>query len=92
LRRERVNVLLADIAMPGEDGYTLIRRLRSGHVPGMASIPAAALTAFAREEDRQLAMHAGFQMHLAKPVDASVLVLAVATLSRITRVAARDSV
>jgi signal transduction histidine kinase/ActR/RegA family two-component response regulator len=82
LQSEPVDVLLADIAMPGEDGYALIRRLRSGYVPGMASIPAAALTAFAREEDRQLAMHAGFQMHLAKPVNPSALVLAVATLSR----------
>ena len=55
LRRERVDVLLADIAMPGEDGYTLIRRVREGVVPVSASIPAAAITAFAREEDRLLA-------------------------------------
>jgi signal transduction histidine kinase/ActR/RegA family two-component response regulator len=85
LQSERVDVLLADIAMPGEDGYALIRRVRSGYVPGVAAIPAAALTAFAREEDRQLAMHAGFQMHLAKPVDPPALVLAVATLSQIGR-------
>jgi len=91
LRRQRIDVLLADIAMPGEDGYTLIRRLRSGHVSGMAAIPAAALTAFAREEDRQLAMHAGFQMHLSKPVDPSALALAVAALARVRRVGVRDS-
>jgi CheY-like chemotaxis protein len=57
----------------------------------MAAIPAAALTAFAREEDRQLAMHAGFQMHLSKPVDPSALALAVAALARVRRVGVRDS-
>jgi CheY-like chemotaxis protein/anti-sigma regulatory factor (Ser/Thr protein kinase) len=82
LQRERVDVLLADIAMPGEDGYALIRRVRAGFVPGHATIPAAALTAFAREEDRQLALHAGFQMHLVKPVDPSAVVGAVALLAR----------
>jgi signal transduction histidine kinase/ActR/RegA family two-component response regulator len=82
LRRERVDVLLADIAMPGEDGYTLIRRVREGVVPVSASIPAAAITAFAREEDRLLAVRAGFQMHLAKPVDPDCLVAAVASLAR----------
>jgi CheY-like chemotaxis protein len=82
LRRERVDVLLADIAMPNEDGYTLIRRLRQGAVPMSTSIPAAAITAFAREEDRQLAVRAGFQMHLAKPVDPDCLIAAVASLAR----------
>jgi signal transduction histidine kinase/ActR/RegA family two-component response regulator len=82
LRRERVDVLLADIAMPGEDGYALIRRVRAGVVPASASIPAAAITAFAREEDRRLALRAGFQMHLAKPVDPDCLVAAVASLAR----------
>jgi CheY-like chemotaxis protein/anti-sigma regulatory factor (Ser/Thr protein kinase) len=82
LRRERVDVLLADIAMPGEDGYTLIRRVRQGVVPRSTSIPAAAITAFAREEDRQLAVRAGFQMHLAKPVDPDCLIAAVASLAR----------
>ncbi len=85
LRRERVDVLLADIAMPGEDGYMLVRRLRSGFVPGLASLPAAALTAFAREDDRTLAMRAGFHMHLAKPVDPEALAAAVATLARMKR-------
>jgi signal transduction histidine kinase/ActR/RegA family two-component response regulator len=82
LQREKIDVLLADIAMPGEDGYALIRRVRAGFVPGHATIPAAALTAFAREEDRQLALHAGFQMHLVKPVDPAAVVGAVATLAR----------
>jgi CheY-like chemotaxis protein len=73
-------VLLADIAMPGEDGYSLIRKIRALEQPGLASIPAAALTAFARNEDRQQALQAGFQLHLAKPIDAQTLVSAVATL------------
>ena len=81
LNREPVDVLLADIAMPGEDGYSLIRKLRSLEVAA-ASVPAAALTAFAREEDRQQAFRAGFQLHLAKPVDAGSLIAAVATLGR----------
>jgi CheY-like chemotaxis protein len=81
LTRERVDVLLADIAMPGEDGYSLIRRLRSLDAEA-AAVPAAALTAFAREEDRQQAFRAGFQLHLAKPIDAGSLLAAVATLGR----------
>jgi CheY-like chemotaxis protein len=50
--------------------------------PRVASIPAAALTAFARDEDRRAALAAGFQLHVAKPVDAMTLVSAVASLSR----------
>ena len=84
LQRERVDVLLADIGMPGEDGYSLIRRIRALSPPATASIPAAALTAFAREEDRALALSAGFQMHLAKPIDSSALIAAVATLKGLT--------
>ena len=84
LQRERVDVLLADIGMPGEDGYSLIRRIRALSPPGVASVPAAALTAFAREEDRALALNAGFQMHLAKPIDSSALIAAVATLKGLT--------
>jgi CheY-like chemotaxis protein len=81
LRQHQVQVLLADIAMPGEDGYSLIRRLRAMDIP-TSDVPAAALTAFAREEDRQEALDAGFQLHLSKPVDASALIAAVATLAR----------
>ena len=82
LQRENVGVLLADIGMPDEDGYALIRRIRAMSAPRTASIPAAALTAFARDEDRQQALNAGFQLHLPKPLDASSLVSAVATLGR----------
>jgi signal transduction histidine kinase/CheY-like chemotaxis protein len=85
LQRERVDVLLADIGMPDEDGYALIRRIRSLSSPAIASIPAAALTAFARDEDRDRALQAGFQLHLTKPVEAPSLVAAVATLRRMPR-------
>jgi signal transduction histidine kinase/CheY-like chemotaxis protein len=83
LESERLDVVLADIAMPGEDGYAFIRRIRAGVVPGTATLPAAALTAFAREEDRQLALSAGFQMHLAKPIAPRSVIGAVATLARL---------
>jgi len=81
LQQHTVHVLLADIAMPGEDGYSLIRRLRALNAP-ISSVPAAALTAFAREEDRLEALDAGFQLHLSKPIDAASLIAAVATLAR----------
>jgi signal transduction histidine kinase len=83
LQRERVDVLLADVAMPGEDGYTLLRRVRTINGSTIASIPAVALTAFAREEDKQQALRAGFQLHLPKPVDPRALLAAVASLSRV---------
>jgi CheY-like chemotaxis protein len=84
LRRERVDVLLADVAMPGEDGYALIRRVRASSDANVASIPAVALTALAREEDRQQAFQAGFQLHLCKPIDARSLVAAVASVGAAT--------
>jgi signal transduction histidine kinase/ActR/RegA family two-component response regulator len=79
LQREHVDVLLADVAMPGEDGYSLVRKLRAARLD-TAGIPAAALTAYAREEDRQVALRAGFQVHLTKPIDARSLVAAIAAL------------
>jgi signal transduction histidine kinase/CheY-like chemotaxis protein len=82
LRERHVDVLLADIAMPEEDGYSLIRRVRSGIVAGAATIPAAALTSFARAEDRQRALQAGFNVHLTKPVDRRRLIESVETLGR----------
>ncbi|HEY7501074.1 MAG TPA: ATP-binding protein [Vicinamibacterales bacterium] len=81
LQREQIDVLLADIAMPGEDGYSLIRKVRALDAR-TASVPAAALTALAREEDRQRALNAGFQIHLAKPIEGESLVAAVATLGK----------
>jgi signal transduction histidine kinase/CheY-like chemotaxis protein len=84
LQREHVDVLLSDIAMPGEDGYSLIRKVRALNAPRIASIPAVALTAFARNEDRQRALQAGFQLHLPKPVDTQALIVIVAKLGRTT--------
>ncbi len=84
LSGEQVDVMLADIAMPGEDGYALICKMRS--IEGPASkIPAAALTALARDEDRQRALDAGFQLHLAKPIDSKALIAAVAGLAALRK-------
>jgi CheY-like chemotaxis protein len=83
LHRERVDVLLADVGMPGQDGYALIRQLRASNRREIASIPAAALTGFARTQDREQALAAGFQLHLAKPIDPHALIDAVARLGKI---------
>jgi PAS domain S-box-containing protein len=71
------DVLISDIGMPGEDGYGLLRKLRSNGV----LVPALALTAFAREEDRRRAFSAGFQEHVPKPVDTERVIRIVARLS-----------
>ena len=80
LRREQVDVLVADLGMPIEDGYDLIRHVRSSEVDKIARLPAAALTAYTTEEDRDRVLAAGFQFHLAKPVDPAVLVATVERL------------
>ena len=82
LERSHIDVMLADIAMPGEDGYSLIRKVRAMKAAA-ARIPAAAVTALARDEDRQQAFDAGFQLHLAKPIDPDALVAAVASLGKL---------
>lgn len=78
--QHQMAVLVSDIAMPYENGYTLIERIRQ-LPPPRGHIPAIALTAYAREEDRRQALAAGFQKHLTKPVDPFSLVLAVAALA-----------
>jgi len=77
----RFDVLLSDIEMPGMDGYQLIRELRLRKPEQGGRVPAAALTAYARTEDRMRALRAGFQLHLAKPVQPSELVTVVASLA-----------
>lgn len=77
----RPQVVLVDIAMPDEDGYSFIRKLRDREATLGRHTSAAALTALAGDEDRARALGAGFQMHLAKPVDATVLARAVVSLS-----------
>ena len=78
---ERPDILVADIGMPDEDGYSLIRTIRSLPADRGGSIPAAAVTALARAEDRRRALLAGFQTHVAKPVDVVELAAVVASLA-----------
>ena len=80
LAENEVDLLLADIAMPGQDGYELIREIRA-MTSAVSEIPAAAVTAHARDDERERALAAGFQMHLAKPVEPTALARAVATLA-----------
>ncbi|MEH2186040.1 MAG: chemotaxis protein CheB [Nostoc sp.] len=77
----KYDVLLADIGMPEEDGFSLIRQVRAFEAEAGGQIPAAAITAYATEQERQRAIDAGFQMHLAKPIDLTELVLMIANLS-----------
>jgi signal transduction histidine kinase/ActR/RegA family two-component response regulator len=79
LERSMPDVLLSDIAMPGESGYDLMRKIVARE--GGSALPAAALSAYAQGQDRQAALAAGFQMQLAKPVDAETLIAAVAALA-----------
>ena len=79
IKTSRPTVIVSDIGMPGMDGYQMIRALRASEPTG-EHIPAVALTAFARENDRQRALSAGFQAHLAKPFDAAELTMRVAQL------------
>jgi two-component system, chemotaxis family, CheB/CheR fusion protein len=75
------DVLLSDIGMPGEDGYTLIRQIRTMSAEAGGQIPAAALTGFGRKVDHDTAIAAGFQWHLAKPVKQDQLLSVVAALA-----------
>lgn len=75
------NVMVSDIAMPGEDGYELIRKVRLLDQQHGRHLPAAALTAYARPQDRDLALQAGYQRYLAKPVEPRDLVATVAELA-----------
>ncbi len=82
LRDWRPDILLTDINMPGEDGYSLIRKVRALEPEQGFDIPAIALTAMARDEDSENAISAGFQVHLAKPVDIDELAEAIASLAK----------
>lgn len=76
------NILISDIAMPGVDGYSLIRKVRTLSSEQGGQIPAIALTAYASEEERTRILDAGFQMHIPKPVEPSELVAVVAKLAQ----------
>jgi CheY-like chemotaxis protein len=81
LREWRPDVLISDIEMPGEDGYSFIRRVRTLEGAGMARTPAVALTAYGRVEDRLRTLSAGYSMHVPKPVDPAELATVVANLA-----------
>jgi signal transduction histidine kinase/CheY-like chemotaxis protein len=77
----RPDVLVSDIEMPGEDGYTLIRNIRARNVEEGGKTPAIALTAYGRAQDRMLSLTAGYSMHVPKPVDPVELTTIIASVS-----------
>lgn len=83
IAQSKPNVLVSDIAMPAVDGYSLIRQVRTLSSEQGGMIPAVALTAYASEEQRTLALESGFQMHVSKPVDPAELVAVVVKLAQI---------
>jgi CheY-like chemotaxis protein len=91
LERGGIDVLLADLAMAEEDGYSLIRRVRSSSASGLATIPAAAVSAHARDDERRRALAAGFHRHVAKPVEPFALARMVHDLARDPRPDRRSS-
>ena len=82
LDRVRPSVIIADIALPDEDGYSFIRRVRAHSTPAIQSVPAIAVTAYASIPDREEALAVGFHQHLAKPIDPGRLVQAIHDLTR----------
>ena len=76
------DVLISDIGMEDESGYDLIRRVRSRPPSDGGNVPAAALTAYTRAEDRRKVLRAGFELHVPKPVEPAELVSVVATLAK----------
>jgi signal transduction histidine kinase/response regulator RpfG family c-di-GMP phosphodiesterase len=82
IEQQLPDVLVSDIGMPGEDGFSLIRRVRSLPPDRGGDTPAVALTAYARAEDRVNVLRAGFQHHLSKPVEQAELIAVVANVAR----------
>lgn len=81
LEQHKPDILISDLGMPDEDGYSLITKIRALPSDRGGHIPAAALTAYARTEDRLRVLRSGFQFHLPKPVDSAELVTVVASLA-----------
>ncbi|HEX8087982.1 MAG TPA: ATP-binding protein [Blastocatellia bacterium] len=77
----KADILVSDIGMPGEDGYALMEKVRSLEVERGGRIPAVALTAYARVEDRMRALSAGYNMHVPKPVEPAELAMVIASLT-----------
>ncbi len=84
LRTEPVDILVSDIGMAHEDGYSLIAQLRALADERAARIPAIAVTAYARAEDRQRLLLAGYQMHIGKPIEPRELIAGIASLVGVT--------
>jgi signal transduction histidine kinase len=89
---EEFDVLLSDIAMPGKDGYELIRHVRAQSIGGQPGIPAAAVTACAGADERRRVLAAGFQMHLIKPIRPEALAHAVANLAHVEHATSAASI
>lgn len=83
VEQAKPDILISDIGMSEQDGYTLIRKLRSLEAEKGGCIPAIALTAYTREEDRLEALSAGFQQHLSKPIDPTKLIAMVASVLKL---------
>jgi CheY-like chemotaxis protein len=79
------DVLISDIGMPDQDGYTLIARVRGMPRERGGATPAACLTGYTTAADRRRALEAGFNMHLAKPIEPSELIAVVANLGRMAK-------
>lgn len=71
------DIIISDIGMPNEDGYALIQKIRALPISEVSNIPAIALTAFNRSEDKKAALEAGFQIHLGKPIEPDILITAI---------------
>ena len=81
LEAQRPDFLISDLGMPGEDGYSLIGRVRALPADQGGQTPALALTAYARTGDRLRVLRSGFQIHVPKPVEPTELIVAVASLA-----------
>lgn len=81
----RPELLVSDIAMPDEDGYSLVRRIRALDAATGGEIPCIAVTAFTRPDDRKRALAAGFTTHIGKPVDPAHLVTTICLLAGVAR-------
>jgi CheY-like chemotaxis protein len=83
LEEWKPDLMISDIEMPGEDGYTLIQKIRESE-PRQNRLPAIALTAHARAQDRTKALRAGYDAHVAKPVEVNELIIVIESLARTT--------